>query len=365
MRRRDFLAGAAGLAAAGMTMSRSRAAAADEVIEITPDLISRAQKEGRILMRYSSPVDEATTMSKAFEARFGITVQLDRKVGVVATQNFATEERAGQHVMDVNFGSDPAGMQELGEEGLYLKYTLPDLASKLDPGAYIPSLGYCPRWTDIIISYNPALIPHDRAKEMFKTWNGLLDPSLVGKIGITEPAGGGVPFALFLMFYRQSQYGSAFLDKLAAQKPRLYPGSAPGREDLASGAISVFIPNWESAAMAEFMKGDKTAWTYPELIPSFANSYLSLSAHAPHPAAARLFAAWFFTPEGAKAVAATQNRPTLRNIPDDREAIPKLRETNWWSPLPESGHWVPDTKDWQDNYDALMPDMRKRLGWTR
>ena len=93
-----------------------------------------------------------------------------------------------------------------------------------------------------MISYNPALIQDDRAKELFKTWNGLLDPSLVGKIGINEPAGGGVAFALFLMFYRLPQYGPAFVDKLAAQKPRLYPGSAPGREDLSSGAISGVHP---------------------------------------------------------------------------------------------------------------------------
>lgn len=364
MRRRDFLAGAAGLVAAG-AMRPTPAAAADEVIEITPALISQAQKEGRLLLRHTAQLDEVNGMTSAFEARFGVKVQLDRKVGVVATQTFATEERAGQHLMDVNFGADPAGLQELAEEGLYLRFTLPDLASKLDPGAYIPGLGYCPRWSDIVLSYNPGLIPHDQAKAMFKTWNGLLDPSLVGKIGINEPAGGGVAFALFLMFYRLPQYGAAFLDKLAAQKPRLYPGSAPAREDLSAGAISVFIPNWEAVSMVQFMKGDKTAWLCPEIIPSFANSHMSISAKAPHPAAARLFVAWVFSPEGAKAVAANQNRPTLKNIPDERSAIAKLRETSWWAPIPEGGHWVPDEKDWEDNYAELMPDMRRRLGWTR
>ncbi len=360
MRRRSFLAGSAGLLA-----SRTSAAPVVEVIEITPALIAQAQAEGRLLLRYSSPVDEATAMGRAFEARFGVKVQLDRKVGVVATQTFATEERAGQHVMDVNFGGDPAGLQDLGEEGLYLRFSLPDLAAKLDPAAYIPNLGYCPRWTDIVLSYNPSLIPHAQAKAQFSTWQGLLDPSLLGKIGITEPAGGGVAFALQLMFYRLPQYGRSFVEKLAAQKPRLYPGSAPGREDLAAGAIAVFIPNWEAVGMVEFMKGDKTAWTYPEVLPGFANSHLSISAHAPHPAAARLFTAWFFTPEGAKAVEATQNRPTLRNIPDDRGGLPSLRKTDWWTPLPEGRRWVPDTKDWEDNYEDLLPDMRHLLGWTR
>ena len=155
------------------------------------------------------------------------------------------------------------------------------------------------------------------------------------------------------------------VQKLAAQKPRLYPGSAPGREDLAAGAISVFIPNWEAVAMTEPLKGDKTAWTYPEILPSFANSYLSISAHAPHPNAARLFCAWLFTPEGVPAVEATQNRPTLRGAADDRAALPMLRRTEWWTPLPEDRRWVPDVKDWTANYDDLLPHMRSVLGWSQ
>ena len=352
-----------GAFAASALVGSARAADPVETVEITPALIAAAQREGRVLMRYSCPVDEATNMGHAFEAAFGIKVQLDRKVGVVATQLFATEERAGQHIMDVNFGSDPPGLRDLADEGLYLRYTLPDLASKLAPSATIPGLGYCPRWTDIVLSYNPSLIPHEDARKRFATWHGLLDPSLVGRIGLTEPAGGGVAFAFYLMLLRTPDYGRAFLEKLAAQKPRLYPGSAGGREDLAAGAISVFVPNWEGVAMAEFLKGDRTAWMYPERLPSFANTFLSISAHAPHPAAARLFSAWVFTPEGAKVVELAQNKSTLRGHPDGRAAVEKLRETSWWQPLPTERAWVPDQKDWDENYETLLPQIRQILGW--
>jgi iron(III) transport system substrate-binding protein len=360
MKRRVFLA-AGGALLGGV----ARAAPSPEVIDITPDLIAAARSEGRLLVRYSSPVDEMGEMARAFEARFGIKVQSDRKVGVVGTQLFATEERAGKHVMDVNFGGDPAGLHRLGDEGLYLRFTLANLDARLDRAAYLPSLGYSPRWSDIVLSYNPDLIPHARAQSLFTTWEGLLDPSLKGRIGITEPAGGGVAFALMLMFYRLPQYGRAFVQKLAAQNPRLYPGSAPGREDLDAGAISVFIPNWEAVAMVETLKGGRSAWTYPEVLPGFANGYLSISANAPHPAAARLFTAWFFTPEGAKAVEASQNRPTLKGVPDDRAALPVLRRTDWWKPFPEERRWVPDMQDWEQNYADLLPDMRATLGWRR
>jgi len=367
--RRSFLQASTALATSigvgGLLGSGSAQAQAVETVDITPRLIDAAKREGALLVRYSAPVDEMTEMSRAFTARFGIKVQVDRKVGVLGTQQFMTESRAGQNVMDVNYSSDPAGMRELAEENLYLKYTLADLDKKLEKGTYLPGIAYAPKWTEIIISYNPDLIPHAEAKEMFKTWKGLLNPKLKGKIGMNEPAGGGVPFATFLMFYRRPEYGRQFLEQLAAQAPRLYPGSAPGREDLAAGAISVFIPNWDSVAMIQFLKGDKTAWTYPDIAPAFTNTYLAVSKNAPHPNAARLFAAWFFTPEGAKAIQAVQAKPTLKGAVEERSAVAKLKQTNWWQPYPERIRWVPDMDDWDKNYDKLMPDMRRILGWKR
>jgi ABC-type Fe3+ transport system substrate-binding protein len=167
------------------------------------------------------------------------------------------------------------------------------------------------------------------------------------------------------MFYRRPEYGRKFLEQVAAQSPRLYPGSAPGREDHAAGANSGFIPHWASIAMNNVIKGDKTAWTYPEIAPAFTNTYLSISRRAPHPAAARLFVAWFFTPEGARAIEAVQARPTLKGVQDERSAIAKLKQTSWWQPYPEKIRWVPDMEDWDKNYDKLMPDMRRVLGWKR
>ena len=358
---------AAMLGAAGVLIGRT-AMAADPVepVTITPALIDAAKREGVVVVRNSNPVDEMAAMARAFETKFGIKVQIDRKVGVLGTQQFATEERAGQHIMDVNYSADPAGMKDLAEEGLYLRYTLPDAVPKLDRTTYIPELGYCPKWTEIVISYNPSLIPHEQAREQFKTWNGLLDPKLKGRIGLNEPAGGGVPLATYLMFYRLPQYGRDFVVKLGKQNPRIYPGSAQGREDLAAGAISVFIPNWDSVAMLGFLKGDQTAWTYPEVAPAFANTYLCISRKAPHPSAARLFSAWFFTPEGARVIEdGAQARPTLKGIPDERTAVAKLKTTDWWRPYPESIRWTPDTDDWANNSDDLIPDMRAALGFQR
>ena len=115
--------------------------------------------------------------------------------------------------------------------------------------------------------------------------------------------------------------------------------------------------------MHDFLQGGKLGWTYPEVTPSYSTSYFTISRQAPHPNAARLFAAWFFTPEGARVTQGSQSRPTLKGIPDERTAVAKLKQGGWWQPFPASAQWVPDPDDWDRHYLKLMPEMRRVLGW--
>ena len=151
MKRREFLnTSGQGVLAASTLSAWNSFAQTDpswETIDVSPKLIELAKKEGSVTVRYSSPLDEMTVMANAFQNKFGIKVQIDRKVGVVGTQQFANEERAGQHLMDVNYSADPNGLLDLADEGLYLRFTLADLDKKLDKGTYLPGLAYGTKWT--------------------------------------------------------------------------------------------------------------------------------------------------------------------------------------------------------------------------
>ena len=329
--RRKLLQGAAAagaIAALNVRLAEAQAQSRPEVVGISPDLIARAKREGTIMMRYASPVEVMTPIVKEFERQFGIKVLLDRKA----------------------LASHP-------------NRKVADIAKKLPANTYVEGWGYCPHWTDLMIPYNPAVVSHAKAKEIFKTWHGLLDPSLSGKIGLVEPAATNLAFLTYMMFFELPQYGRAFFQKLAAQKPRLYSGSAQGREDISAGAIGTFIPAWESAAFLAFLGGDKTAWIYPDVAPSTAENHIAISKHAPHPAAARLLAAWAFTEEGARAIMLSETRPTLLGIKDERSALIKLRQTEWFTPMRPNSSWVPSHDSWSKVYPTLMPEMRKTLGW--
>ena len=365
--RRTALAGLGATAVLNIAkLSDNLAEAAEsgmEVVEITSDLIAKAKEEGTLMLRYASPVDIMTPIARDFERQIGLTVQMDRKAGSLGNQQFASEERAGQHIMDVSFVTDPLGLKSLSAEGLYLHWTLPDLKKKLPEAAYIHGWGYCPHWTDVLIPYNPDVVPHEKAIEIFKTWHGFLDPDLKGRIGLVEPAATNLAFLTYMMFFENGQYGRGFFEKLAEQNPRLYAGSAGGREDIASGATGTFAPHWESAAFVAYMTGSKVAWIYPDIAPSTAVNHIAISKNAPHPNAARLFAAWMFTEDGASAVQRSQTRSTLIGMPDERTAIARLRETEWWTPHRAENRWVPDLDRWAEVYPTMMPEMRTILGW--
>lgn len=377
--RRDFLrlalgvtgtvALAGGLAACGSGSSgagESNAPGDVEALSVTPELIKAAKKEGKIFLRYSTPLTTAQIFANAFTKAYGIEVQLDRKVGVVGNQAFTSEEQAGKHIMDVNMSSDPPGLQKLAGDGHYLPYSLPDAAKHLPKFARFGNFSYTYQMEQICIQYNPSKISTPDAVHLFsgQNWNGLLDPALKGKVGLTEPAGGGVPFGTYLMLYRSKQYGKEFLGKLGKQNPKLYDGSAPGREALDSGEISVFATGWTQIAMQNFQTGNQTRWTYTnDIMPEFPVVYVAISKKAPHSNAARLYTAWLLSVAGQKAMQLGNDTPIRTDVPDVRPALPKLKQTDWWKPFPTTKGYVPDLSDWDKNYAELIPEMRQLLGY--
>ena len=332
-----------------------------EVVGISPDLIKAAQREGEVFLRYSSPETVFPPVAAAFKARYGINLITDRKVGPLGQQVFAQEERGKRHVMDVVESGDPTGLRALDKEGLYLRFVLDDLEKKLNPAFYLPNLAYAPYLFSMLVAYNPDVLPHQEAKRLFKTWDGALAPSLKGAMGISNPKTVALSFGLNLMWYQNAKYGVPFIEKLGQQDIRVYRGSAQGREDLASGAIKVFLSGWESAEMETFDRGGKVAWTYAEQQPEYPNIYMAISKRAPHPNAARLFTAWLFTQEGADAFAKSQNRTSVKGIPDTRSTIAKLKQTDWWQPYPENVGWAPNVDFWANNFTKLSTDFERAL----
>jgi iron(III) transport system substrate-binding protein len=381
--RRSFLrwsAGVGGLALVGgiagrgvqdasaTTLSAAQTGSSSvEKIRLTATLVKAAQKEGTLLFRYSDPQPSAQIWANNFKKTYGINVQLDRKVGILGNQAFEAEAQAGKHVMDVNHNSDPLGLVQLDNDGYYLNYSLPDVDPHVPKYARLRNVGYCDQIDQICIGYNPQKISTTAAVELFskQNWNGLLDKSLSrGKIGMTDPGGGATPYGTYQMFYQTPKYGEAFFAKLAKQSPKVYAGSAPGLEDLASGAIWVYATSWTATAMQNFTTGNQTRWTYTsDVMPAFPDIYFGINKDAPHPNAARLFVAWMMSVKGQISTEQAQIIPMRTDVKTRPPAEAKLKKTSWWKPFPTKIGYVPNINYWIKNYNTLMPEMRQVLGY--
>jgi iron(III) transport system substrate-binding protein len=133
-----------------------------------------------------------------------------------------------------------------------------------------------------------------------KGFDDLLDPALAGgKIGVLSPF---TPAVMDFYTYLEKHYGADYLDKLAAQKPRVYEAGAAMAQGLASGEISAAT---QVAQVALYQAKDagapvdgglaKPAWG--------AGIYDAVLSGAPHPKAAQLLLNYIFSPAGQEIIA--------------------------------------------------------------
>jgi hypothetical protein len=93
-------------ATAGLTIARTAWAARPEPAVLTPDLIAAAKKEGKIAWYTADDLVLATRVSKAFEAKYGLTVQLERSGAERIYQRIAQEYSSDISAVDVATTSD-------------------------------------------------------------------------------------------------------------------------------------------------------------------------------------------------------------------------------------------------------------------
>jgi iron(III) transport system substrate-binding protein len=134
-----------------------------------------------------------------------------------------------------------------------------------------------------------------------KRWADLLDPKFTGQIGLPSIEAGGSAFIPYV--FLKQRLGDTFWAKLAAQKPHIYPSSAPTEQDLVRGETSLALGT--TSLLAQLRQGASIQVVFPsEGIPGFPIEG-GITASAPHPHAARVFIAWMASLRGAAAIGDT------------------------------------------------------------
>lgn len=198
-------------------------------------LFSAAKKEGRLLMFSAYPAGALKTVVGAFQKDTGIKVEIVRLTSERLFPRVTAEHAAGKLAADYIDLTDLTLTKELADKGILNR---PHKVPAFDaiPAAIKDGEG---RWYAFYrpvssIGVNSAIV---KEPDMPKLWKDLLDPKWKGRIGIQSIDVGGSAFTLNL--FLRSVYDPEFWSKLAAQKPRIYPGVAPAITDMVRGETSV------------------------------------------------------------------------------------------------------------------------------
>jgi iron(III) transport system substrate-binding protein len=260
-------------------------------------LVKDAKSEGEVVFYGSHGEDTMNKLADAFEKQYGIKVKVFRAADSDLEPKLDAEAKTGNHVADLVGMSDQAYLKKLAAAGAFAEPKGPALsvtgfdraANTLAPNVIRSAA------TTMSYAWNT-----DLDSKGLKDFSGLLDPSLSGgKVGILAPI---APAVMDFYSYLEKQYGADFLDRLAAQKPRIYTAGAAMAQALASGEIAAAsqvsqVSLYQAKAAGAPVDGGlaNPAWA--------ASLYEGVLADAKHPNAAQLLMNYIFSPAGQEIVA--------------------------------------------------------------
>lgn len=265
-------------------------------------LVSAAEKEGSVVLYADFFPDDDKALAAAWAKKYPkITLKIQSVDGTKLQTRFESEVHVGAPSADVittsllNYYRTAAGdglIVPLEKTGV-LKF-VPDYPKK-----YI--------WDDLDTAliqgvptgmvYNTRKVPSDQVP---KDWNDLLDPFWKGHITTRSAEDSNNTSSLLAYERAARRYGADFLPKLAAQlgpplaaQPML-ASVAAGQTYLGLQTVQFAVDEMKAqGAPIRFIETPWQAWA----IHGF-----GVSAHAEHPAAARLLAEFLLTKEGSESV---------------------------------------------------------------
>jgi iron(III) transport system substrate-binding protein len=254
-----------------------------------------AKQEGTVAWDGPFSPQQMAPVIKAFETQYpGVKIQFrDVKPGA-DTSAYQVQEATRKVSIDLTTAAGTGtfvsfvnlGLQQTGVDWKALKV---DPASVFD-GAFVKMFSLA-----TVIIYNK---DHMTAAEAPKTWNDLLSPKYTGKISVDGRGGFLEAFAAAPGLGVAA--GIKFAKGLAAQKPAYQANLEQVIPEVASGQYLLGTATVNQILFAQ-KKGTPIAIAPVSPI-SAASIYAVILKNAPHPAAAKLLAAWLASAKGQQAL---------------------------------------------------------------
>jgi iron(III) transport system substrate-binding protein len=274
-------------------------AAAPAPTMVTPDMIKKAQQEGKVVYYTAVDVAVAEKVAKAFEAKYpGVKVQVERAGSERIFQRLGQEYGSKIYAADVVNSSDAAHFIVWKRDGWLAPYVPEDVAKYFPPEHKDPDGMYATwRVTLSPIAYNTKLVKPDEAPKSFAD---LLDPKWKGKMVKAHPGYSGTIMTATFQIARD--LGWDYLEKLGKQAVMQVQSSTEPPKKLAQGERAIMADGNEYNVFLLKEKGSPLEIVYPtEGTPLIASPGAVLK-NAPHPNAARLLQSYLFSAEAQQLI---------------------------------------------------------------
>ncbi|OBZ93442.1 hypothetical protein ADU59_21550 [Pararhizobium polonicum] len=293
------------------------------------EVLAGACKEGKLMIYNGTWTDAQKAQITAFKQRFPCVEAENFELPTSERrERFVTETKAGRYVTDIVQDTDPGVLDAQAKDGYLASYKISSDAKFADnvknPGFWYP--------LRIALAGNAwnidGVTPEEG--EILSKWQGIIDPRFKGRVGISISASGAGGATLYPYYALYKLYGEEFMTKFAAQEPRNFSGANTLAGALASGDIDVALAISETGIVPLQATGAPIEWSLPDPGLGLATGQ-GISAHAPHPNAARLYHEYSFSEEGYGAWNKTGGAPAMTGFKDTRD----VAQQSWYK-LPSS-----------------------------
>ncbi len=271
-------------------------------------LTDGAKKERSVVMYSTMSSVLRQPLSEAFQARYGISVEMTFGRGAEISEKLISQRRAGLFIADVYNGGSGTPVRQLKPAGVL---------DPLEPALLLPEVKESKnwfgglRWVDppqnTILSFlaypnhNTAVNTQFVKPEEIKSYRDLTNPRFKGKIVMNDPTIAGTGNKTFRVLALHVM-DLDFFRELAKLEPVIVRDQRLQVEWLALGKYAIaFAPGPE--IVKEFADaGAPLAFATPAegTYLSAGNGNVALINRAPHPGAARLLINWLLSREGGE-----------------------------------------------------------------
>ena len=301
-------------------------------------ILDKARQEGSVSVYTSLAPTEAQPLVEAFEAKYGVKVQMWRGLSDGVVQRTLTEARGKRHVVDVIETNGPE-MEALAREQVLSEFHSPYLVDI--PAESIPKhRQWIPdRLNFYVVAYNPRKV---KPEELPKTYEGFLDPKWKRRIALEATDSewmGGVVKAW------GEPRGMEFFRKLAEVKPDMRKGHILLVQLIASGEVDVGLTAYYANVASAKRRGASVDWAAVEPVIARPQG-IGIARQAPHPNAALLFADFMLSPQAQAMLAGMGRVPVSRAVKTDTSSLNYV--------MSDPAVILDESDKWQQLWDRLF-----------